>query len=55
MRRAAKAIGKPTNKACPRTPFSKSGKGKGDFTTAVCGSTTKFITMNTAGLEEQAR
>jgi len=48
MRRAAKAIGKPTDKACPRTPFSKSGKDKGDFTTAVCGSTTKFITMNIA-------
>src|SRR3984893_12133952 len=38
MRRAAKAIGKPTNKAWSRTPFSKSGKDKGDFTTAVCGS-----------------
>jgi len=48
MRRAAKAIGKPTKKACARTPFSKRGKDKGDFTTAVCGSTTKFITMNTA-------
>ena len=49
MRRAAKAIGKPTKKACARTPFSKSGNDKGDFTTAVYGSTAKGCVAKTQG------
>jgi hypothetical protein len=50
MRRAAKAIGKPTNKACPRTPFSKSGKDKGDFTAAV-GAQQRAIDADLAKLD----
>ena len=45
---AKNALGRPTNRAWPKTPLTKAGVVIGVAATAVSGNTTRFITAQTA-------